>query len=67
MTFLSVTHHICTYILGENRSSIQSLMLMRLAISKTRAGKGSRDPSVSGSCKVLLLDVMGSRQAVDIT
>ena len=33
MTFLSVTHHIRTYILCENRSSIQSISLMRSATS----------------------------------
>jgi len=37
VTFLSVTNHVCmhvrTYILFENRSSIQSLTLMRSAIS----------------------------------
>ena len=33
VTFLSVTHHICTYILRENRSSIQSLALMCSAIN----------------------------------
>ena len=27
VTFLSVTHHVCTYVLCENRSSIQSLVL----------------------------------------
>ena len=32
VTFLSVTHHVRTYVLCENRSSIQSLALMRSAI-----------------------------------
>jgi len=32
VTFLSVTHHVRTYVLSENRSSIQSLALMRSAI-----------------------------------
>jgi len=32
VTFLSMTHHVRTYILGENRSLIQSLALMRSAI-----------------------------------
>jgi len=34
MTFLSVTHHV--HVLGENRSSIQSLALMRLAITSLK-------------------------------
>jgi len=37
MTFLSVTHHVCTYVrtyvLCEKRSSIQSLALMHSAIN----------------------------------
>ena len=32
MTFLSMTHHVRTYILCENRSLIQSLALMRSAM-----------------------------------
>ena len=32
VTFLSMTHHVRMYVLCENRSSIQSLALMRLAI-----------------------------------
>ena len=28
-TFLSMTHHVRTYVVGEDKSSIQSLMLMR--------------------------------------